>query len=82
VTVREVTFGGIPEWLLATYLVEMGGTAGEEGVVRGEGWTAKLVSLKAKAGGLVLGRVTVTMEGPSADDAMEVLRKKAQRGGG
>jgi hypothetical protein len=80
--VAQVTFSGIPAWLLVTYLVELGGAQDEEGTVRGDGWTARLVSRTAQLGGLVIGRVTVTIEGRAAEETMAGLRKKAQRGGG
>ena len=78
----EVTFGGIPAWLLATYLTEMGGTFDDERTIRGDGWTATLTSHNMPAGGLGLGRVTVAIEGVAAEATMAALRKKAQRGGG
>ncbi len=78
----EVTFGGIPVWLLTTYLGELGGTQEEEGIVRGERWTATLVSHKAQLGALAIGRVTVTIKGSAEEETMEALRKKALRGGG
>jgi hypothetical protein len=81
-TVAEVTFSGVPAWLLADYLVELGGTQDEPGTVRGAGWTARLVSSERKVGRLSLGRVTVTIEGGGAEETMAALRKKAQRGGG
>lgn len=81
-TAEEITFSGVPAWLLATYLVEMGGEEDEAGRVRGDGWTATLVSHKAKAGSFALGRVTVTIEGRAAAATMAALRTKAMRGGG
>ena len=38
----EVTLSGVPAWLLAAYLEELGGIQDEAGGVRGEGWTAAL----------------------------------------
>lgn len=68
----------MPVWLLREYLLELGGAGtGEE--VRGPGWTARL---EAARGAYGIGRVTVTIEGPSAAGAMAALRAKAQRGGG
>jgi hypothetical protein len=78
----EITFGGIPAWLLTAYLVEMGGAEDGNETVRGERWTAKLASDKRRVGSIALGRVTVTIDGPAAEETMAVLRKKAQRGGG
>jgi hypothetical protein len=78
----QVTFSGVPGWLLVAYLVEMGGTDRDDGSVRGEGWTARLAAYKAKVGSIALGRVNVTIKGVRSDEAMAVLRKKAQRGGG
>jgi hypothetical protein len=81
-TVQEITFTGVPAWLLAIYLVEMGGEKDESGTVRGEGWTAKLEASKSRIGSFALGRVTVTIEGGRAAETMAALRKKAMRGGG
>lgn len=78
----EVTFSGIPVWLLAAYLVEMGGTQDEEGLVRGDGWTARLVFRRDSVGSLSIGRVTVGIQGRAAEEVLATLRKKAQRGGG
>ena len=77
----EVVFGGMPAWLLADYLVELGGTRTDAGAaVRGDGWRATLTP--APTTPPAIARITVTIEGPHADDVMQQLRKKAQRGGG
>lgn len=81
-TVVEVTFSGIPAWLLSIYLVELGGTQEGERTARGEGWTARLVPQKTQVGGFRIGRVRVTITGPAAQETMEALRRKARRGGG
>jgi len=78
----EITFSGVPAWLLIAYLVEMGGTEDGHEAVRGDRWTAKLASGRRKIGSIAIGRVTVTIEGAAAEETMAVLRKKAQRGGG
>lgn len=78
----EVTFGGVPAWLLVAYLEELGGERHGEDTVRGEGWTATLVRSKGGRGGITVGQVTVTIEGQAAEETMAALRKKAQRGGG
>ncbi len=77
---EEAVFGGVPAWLLRDYLLELGGRqAGAE--VRGPGWTARLAASR-DPGVLGIARVTVSIEGPSAAQAMAALRVKAQRGGG
>jgi hypothetical protein len=79
----QVVFGGMPAWLLETYLVELGGRrVGDGGAVEGDGWRATLVQAPSGAGGIAIARVTVTIEGERASGAMAALRKKAQRGGG
>ena len=40
--VREIR--GIPLWLMQEYLLEMGGTLVEEGLVEGEGWSVRLTT--------------------------------------
>jgi len=79
----QVVFGGVPEWLLEAYLVELGGSRAAEHVVEGDGWRA---ALKAQPGGgagrIGIARVTVTFEGERAAGILAALRKKAQRGGG
>ncbi len=81
-TAEEITFTGVPAWLLAIYLVEMDGEEDEAGTVRGDGWTARLDSSTSQMGSFALGRVTVTIEGREAGETMAALRKKAMRGGG
>ncbi len=81
-TSAEATFSGVPAWLLAAYLIELGGAQKEDGGVRGEGWTARLVPDKTRVGGFQVGRVTVSIEGPAAGETLAALRRKAQRGGG
>lgn len=78
----EATFGGVPRWLLAAYLEELGGAPGDEGTIRGDGWTARLHSHPREPGGLAPARVTVVLTGPRAARTLEALRKKAMRGGG
>ncbi len=78
----QATFGGVPAWLLIAYLEELGGIQGEEGAVTGPGWVAGLASRGDSVGGFRIARVTVTIEGPAAEEAMAALRVKAQRGGG
>jgi hypothetical protein len=82
VTGYHVTFGGVPAWLLADYLVDLGGDRVGEDRVVGEGWTATLERHAKPPGSLTIGRVTVTVEGTAAARIIEQLREKAQRGGG
>lgn len=78
----ETTFGGVPAWLLAAYLEELGGRRRGERTVVGEGWSATLREHERPPQSLTVGRVTVTVTGPRAAEALEALRKKALRGGG
>jgi len=78
--VAEVVFGGMPAWLLETYLVELGGAPDGDAAVAGDGWRATL-EVRAR-GGITIARVAVRVEGERADAVMAALRKKAQRGGG
>jgi hypothetical protein len=80
--VAETTFGGMPQWLLEDYLVELGGARdGAPGVVASDGWTATLSSRRdGPPHGIT--RVDVRIDGPRADETLAALRVKAQRGGG
>jgi hypothetical protein len=78
--VPEVTFGGMPAWLLEEYLIELGGARTGNGAVAGDGWRAILTA--APTTPPAIARITVAIEGPRADDLMQQLRTKAQRGGG
>lgn len=80
---REVR--GIPLWLLQTYLVEMGGADHGPGLVRGEGWTARLVQLEDfRVGSLAVGQLRITVEGtPQAmTRLLPQLEEKLLRAGG
>ena len=79
---QEVVFGGVPAWLLAEYLVELGGQKSDVTGVTGDGWSATLVAGARPLGSLSIGRVTVTIAGQEARRVLQQLRKKAQRGGG
>lgn len=76
----EAIFGGIPAWLLADYLVELGGVRDGDGLVHGDGWRATLMA--ASADRLAIARITVSIDGPRAAAVLEQLRVKARRGGG
>lgn len=78
----EQLFGGVPAWLLADYLVDLGGQRSQDSMVTGDGWRATLAANAKPPGAHSVGRVTVTIEGPEAKRIMEELRRKAQRGGG
>ena len=79
---RQVVFGGVPAWLLADYLVDLGGRRVSDELLNGDGWSATLQRAVRPLGSLSIGRVTVTIEGPRAAPVMQQLRTKAQRGGG
>jgi len=79
--VPEVTFGGMPAWLLEEYLVELGGARSDDGAaVNGDGWRATLTP--APTTPPAIARITVVIEGQNAADVLEQLRIKARRGGG
>ena len=73
-------FGGMPAWLLETYLLELGGTRDDDGAIRSDGWRAHVTA--ALTAPPAISRVTVTIEGSRAVTVLELLRTKAQRGGG
>ena len=78
----EIVFHAVPLWLLNAYLAELGGAQDQNGIVRGTGWTAKVAADKVRLTSLEIGRVTVTLEGPAAEEIIVSLDKKAQRAGG
>jgi hypothetical protein len=78
---EEATFNGVPGWLLADYLADLGGDA-KDGAVHGDGWSATLVIPPRPEGAMGLGRVVVGIEGEMAAEVMAALRAKAMRGGG
>ncbi len=78
----DAVFGGMPQWLLEEYLLELGGTREAAGAIAGDGWHAALTSRRDGQGGVGIARVEVRIEGARADDALAALRTKAQRGGG
>jgi len=82
--VAKAVFGGMPQWLLEDYLIELGGARTADGAIAGEGWHAILTARRDGHGapGLGITRVEVRIEGSSADATLAALRTKAQRGGG
>lgn len=78
----EIVFGGLPTWLIETYLEELGGLRAADHTVEGAGWRATLTSARGGAGDIAIARVTVSIEGDKAAAILQSLRKKAQRGGG
>lgn len=79
------TMCGIPIWLLREYLEEIGGSVGEDGHVRGEGWVAELTQLQDfGVGSLVVGqvRLEVRAEQRTWKGLQPVLEKKLLRAGG
>jgi hypothetical protein len=82
--VAETVFGGMPQWLLEEYLLELGGARAGDGAITGDGWRATLAARDAGPGhgGAGIARIEVRIEGPAAGDMLAALRAKAQRGGG
>ena len=82
-TVAEAVFGGMPQWLLEEYLLELGGArTTSAGELAGEGWRATLTSRRDGHAGIGITRMEVRIEGAAADATLAALRTKAQRGGG
>lgn len=83
--VLEREIRGLPLWLLQSYLEELGGTAGANGLIQGEGWSAQLTQLEDyQIGSLRVGQVKLVIEGSEA--ALQRLRapleQKLLRAGG
>ena len=81
-TVAEAVFGGMPQWLLEEYLLELGGARDGNGGIAGEGWRATLTARRDGHAGIGITRVEVRIEGAAADATLAALRAKTQRGGG
>ncbi len=80
---REVR--GIPLWLLREYLVELGGKAGFDQSVAGEGWRVDLVQIEDYTiGSLSVGQVRLEFSGDADAVAriQELLEPKLVRAGG
>lgn len=74
----------IPLWLLREYLEELGGTAKNETVVVGDGWTAVLTKMEPRhVGSLRVGQVKIEFEGqPDTLAALQTqFHKKTMRAG-
>ena len=55
---------GIPLWLMQDYLLEMGGTLVEEGLVEGDGWSVRLTKIEDyQIGSLCVGQIRIHMSG-------------------
>ena len=81
--VREIR--GIPLWLMQEYLLEMGGTLVEEGLVEGEGWSVRLTKLEPfRLSSLSVGQIRVEMSGdPEGFANLKVMiEPKLMRAGG
>ncbi len=83
------TFGrvvtGIPLWLLRAYLEELGGRSSAEGLLRGDGWQARLTQVEDhQIGSLRVGQVRLELDGePEAlDRVRRALEPKLVRAGG
>jgi len=81
----ERSFRGISERLAVRYLQNLGGERVEEGLVRGEGWSASITADSVAIGpSLTLSEVTVVFEGEaeSLEPLVERFAQKAMRAGG
>lgn len=81
----ERSFRGISERLAVRYLRNLGGERVEEGLVRGEGWSASITSDSVAIGpSLTLSEVTVVFEGEAEtlEPLVERFAQKAMRAGG
>jgi Domain of unknown function (DUF1952) len=81
--VREIN--AVPIWLLREYLVELGGQADGDNLVKANNWEAYFYKIDDfKLGSIVVGRVRMEITGDEAD--LQVLAPqldmKLMRGGG
>lgn len=76
---------GIPLWLLEEYLVELGAERIEQGMVAGDGWTARLEQMPDfQLGSLRVGQLRLEVQAsPEAWRTLQpALEKKLLRAGG
>ena len=81
----ERSFRGISERLAVRYLRNLGGERVEDGLVRGEGWSASItVDSVAIGPSLTLSEVTVVFEGEAEtlEPLVDRFAQKAMRAGG
>ena len=82
---NQFDYYGVPDWLMKSYLTDLGATEISENLMAGEGWQAMISKAKPnKIGSLVVGGAHVEFSGDEA--ALEALFKKlhlkTMRGGG
>ncbi len=64
---EERVVRAVPLWLLREYVEAAGGTAGDDGVLAGDGWTVRLTQIEDyRVGSLAVGRVRMDVEGDAA----------------
>ena len=76
---------GVPDWLMAEYLTDLGGTEAEKFVIEGDGWSARIGKAEPnRIGSLVIGGASVEFSGDeeALDALFDELHKKTLRGGG
>jgi hypothetical protein len=76
---------GIPLWLMKDYLIELGATEKEDGILAADKWQVVMRKGKPiKVGSLVIGNVEVELSGDetSITGMLEKLYLKTLRGGG
>jgi hypothetical protein len=76
---------GIPLWLLREYLVEAGGTADGDHIVKGDGWQVRLTQLEDfEVGSLRVGEIRVEWagQGEAFEHMRKLLEQKLLRAGG
>jgi len=80
---RVVT--GVPLWLLRAYLEELGGQPGADGLLRGDGWQARLTQVEDyQIGSLRVGQVRLDLDGEAeaVGRVRRALEPRLMRAGG
>ena len=80
---RVVT--GVPLWLLRAYLEELGGRPDADGLLRGDGWQARLAQVEDyQIGSLRVGQVRLELDGQAeaVDRVRRALEPRLMRAGG
>ena len=81
----ECVVTGVPLWLLRAYLEELGGRPGADGLLRGDGWQARLTQVEVyQIGSLRVGQVRLELDGQveAVDRVRQALEPRLMRAGG
>ena len=81
----QLVVTGVPLWLLRAYLEELGGRPGADGLLRGDGWQARLTQVEDyEIGSLRVGQVRLELDGEAeaVGRVRKALEPRLMRAGG